>query len=77
MVNLTPLPASVFWKSAMTGSLAVFRTEKPTTLTESELEDDPLEAAQPDRTAGMVVAATTSAANLIRLDMGESLFAVG
>ena len=68
-MNLTSLPSAVFWKSAMTGSLAVFRTEKPTTLTESELEPDPLEAAQPDRTAGMVVAATTSAANLIRLVM--------
>ena len=32
VVNLTSLPASVSWKSAITGSLAVFSTEKPTTL---------------------------------------------
>ncbi len=30
---MTPLPALVFWKSAMTCLLAVFITEKPTTLT--------------------------------------------
>ena len=30
---MTPLPAEVFWKSAMTCLLAVFITEKPTTLT--------------------------------------------
>ncbi len=77
VVNSTSLPASVFWKSAMTDSLTVFRTEKPTTLTLSSEEDDPLEAAQPDRTAEMVVAATASAANLIRLVMGESLFVLG
>ena len=29
------MPAVVFWKSAMTCLLAVFITEKPTTLTES------------------------------------------
>ena len=67
MVNLTSLPAEVFWKSAMTGSLAVFSTEKPTTLTESCSDDEPLEAAQPARTAGMAVAATASATSLIRL----------
>src|SRR3978361_273406 len=36
-VKLTPLPAGVFWKSATTCLLAVFITEKPTTLTESFL----------------------------------------
>ena len=30
---MTPLPAEVFWKSAITCLLAVFITEKPTTLT--------------------------------------------
>ncbi len=30
---MTPLPALVFWKSAMTCLFAVFITEKPTTLT--------------------------------------------
>ncbi len=70
-MNLTSLPASVFWKSAMTGSLAVFSTEKPTMLMDLSSEEvpPPLEAAHPARTAGMAVAATARAASLIRLVM--------
>ena len=53
-MNLTSLPASVFWKSAMTGSLAVLSTEKPTTLMRVVVGGgSPLEAAHPARTAGM------------------------
>ena len=47
VLNVTPLPASVFWKSAMTCSLAVFRTEKPTTLTSSDLLLPPPAVAHP------------------------------
>src|SRR4051812_34212361 len=67
VVNLMSLPAEVFWKAAMTGSLAVLSTEKPTTLREFLSDEDPEDAAHPLRTAGTRVAATPSAARRIRL----------
>jgi hypothetical protein len=58
-VNVTPLPAEVFWKSAMTGVFAVLSTENPTTPTLSD--DEPLDEPHPARTAGTTTAAAASA----------------
>src|SRR3954453_7456492 len=71
VVNFTSLPASVFWKSAMTGSLAVFSTEKPTMLMDLSSEELPpaLEAAHPAGRAGAGGAGTARATSLIRLVM--------
>ena len=66
VVKLTSLPASVFWKAAVTGSLAVLSTEKPTMLSLSLSPELPLDAAQPDRMAGTARAAAVSARNLVR-----------
>src|SRR3954447_12657832 len=49
VLKVTSLPASVFWKSLRTCSLAVFRTEKPTTLTSSDLLLPPPAVAHPVR----------------------------
>src|SRR3954447_12364523 len=61
----------------MTGSLAVLSTENPTMLSWSLSDEEPLEAAQPDRMAGTARAVAVSARSLFRWIMCVSLFTLG